>query len=438
MMDPQLILDRRRLRDLLDLRPDWKQKDFADALGRSLSWVKKWTKRLRQAASDDEHVLNGHSHARHTPPSCLSQLLIERILDIRDHPPMGLHRIPGPKAILYYLEQEASTTLQGQRLPHSTRTIWRILRQYQRIVEPPQRTHQSWERPEPMQSWQLDFKDASTVPPDPDGKKQHVVEVLDMVDVGTSILIAAEARPDFTMATAIETAAAIVREQGLPDKVTIDRDPRFVGDSHQRESPSAFLRFWLCLGVEVMVCPPHRPDLNAFVERYHRTYEEECLQVYRPADLESVRTVTATFHQHYNHERPHQGKACGNQPPRLAFPLLPLRPSVPATIDPDSWIKAVDGKSYVRKVQQDTSVTVGSGRYYIKQVLVGQQVTLRIDAEDRTMVVVHNEQEVKRLPIQGTGRGRVSFVQFVEELCEEARTGRQVVRTVPRQLALPL
>jgi hypothetical protein len=116
---------------------------------------------------------------------------------------------------------------------------------------------------------------------------------------------------------------------------------------------------------------------------------------------------------------------------------LPLRPSVPATIDPDRWIEALDGKSYVRKVQQDTSVTVGTGRYYIKQALIGQQVTLRIDAKDRTMVVVHNEQEVKRLPIQGTGRGRVSFAQFVEELCEEARTGRQVVRSVPHQLALP-
>jgi hypothetical protein len=96
-----------------------------------------------------------------------------------------------------------------------------------------------------MQSWQLDFKDASTVPPEADGKQQHVVEVLDVVDLGTSILIAAEARPDFTMATAIETATAIVTEQGLPDMVTLDRDPRFVGETSQRESPSPFLRFWL-------------------------------------------------------------------------------------------------------------------------------------------------------------------------------------------------
>jgi transposase InsO family protein len=437
-MDAQWVVDRRHLRSLHALRPDWTLQDLADAIGRSRSWVKKWLKRLRGAAPDDEEVLAGHSCARYTPPPGLSQAVIDRILAIRDNPPASLNRIPGPKAILYYLEQEATTTLQGERLPRSTKTIWRILRQYQRIVSPRRGAHQPVERPEPLQSWQLDFKDASTVPPEPEGKQQHVVEVLDVVDVGTSILIAAEARSDFTMATAIETAAAIVTEQGLPDMVTLDRDPRFVGESHQRESPSPFLRFWLCLGVEVTICPPRRPDLNAFVERYHRTYDEECLQVYRPADLESVRTVTAAFKQHYNDERPHQGLACGNQPPRMAFPVLPPRPPAPVTVDPDRWISALHGACYVRKVQQDTSVTVGTGRYYLTQALRGQQVTLRIDASDRTLVVEHDGQEVKRVAIAGTGRGRMPFWQFVELLREEARTGRVPAPSMPRQLALPL
>ncbi len=91
----------------------------------------------------------------------------------------------------------------------------------------------------------------------------------------------------------------------------------------------------------------------------------------------------------------------------------------------------------MRKVQQDTSVTVGTARYYITQALIGQQVRLQIDASDRTMVVRYNEQEVKRLPIKRSGRGRVPFAEFVEELCEEARTGRQPVSSVLRQLALP-
>ncbi len=108
------------------------------------------------------------------------------------------------------------------------------------------------------------------------------------------------------------------------------------------------------------------------------------------------------------------------------------------TVDPDRWISALHGKCYVRKVQQDTSVTVGAGRYYLTQALRGRQVIVQIDASDRTLVVMHNGQEVKRVAIQGSGRGRVPFAQFVELLCAEARTGRVPPQSTPHQLALPL
>jgi transposase InsO family protein len=361
-MEAQWIADRRRLRTLLTTQPDWTLPDLAGAIGRSLGWVKKWAKRLRAAAPNDESVLQSRSRARATPPPPLSQVVIDRILAIRDEPPYNLKRVPGPKAILYYLQQEATTTLAGERLPRSTRTIWRILRQHQRILDPPFRRRRPVERPEPLSSWQLDFKDASSVPADPEGKQQHVVEVLNTVDVGTSILLDAQGCGDFTMATAIETVAQTVQTYGLPQRITIDRDHRFVGNNIQRDCPSPFLHFWLCLGVHITICPPRRPDLNGFVERYHRTYEQECLQVERPGDCDTVQTVTAAFRQHYNFERPHQGVSCHNQPPRVACPVLPARPSVPELVDPDRWIDALDGQHFVRKVQRDTSVRIDTIR----------------------------------------------------------------------------
>jgi hypothetical protein len=48
------------------------------------------------------------------------------------------------------------------------------------------------------------------VPVDPDGKQQHVVEVLDTLDAGTSILLAAQVRPDFTAETALHAVADLV------------------------------------------------------------------------------------------------------------------------------------------------------------------------------------------------------------------------------------
>lgn len=92
-----------------------------------------------------------------------------------------------------------------------------------------------------------------------------MVETLDIVDEGTSILLKAEPGADYPMATSIASAATTVQAIGLPDVVTFDRDTRLVGGTHADAAPSPLVRFWLCLGVAVNILPPRRPDLNAFV-----------------------------------------------------------------------------------------------------------------------------------------------------------------------------
>jgi hypothetical protein len=57
--------------------------------------------------------------------------------------------------------------------------------------------------------------------------------------------------------------------------VRFDRDPRFVGRTSRRAFPTPFLRFWYALGVQPVVTPPRRPDLNACVERLHATVEHD-------------------------------------------------------------------------------------------------------------------------------------------------------------------
>ena len=128
-----------------------------------------------------------------------------------DHPPHNLQRTPGPTAIIYYLQIDEELQETGLHLPTSTSTIWRILDQHDRIHRPPPRQHEPLERPEPMTSWALDFKDVSTVPPDPEGKQMHVVEALNVVDEGTSILLDALVRDDFNGETAIESALSPLR-----------------------------------------------------------------------------------------------------------------------------------------------------------------------------------------------------------------------------------
>jgi transposase InsO family protein len=169
---------------------------------------------------------------------------------------------------------------------------------------------------EPGEEVQFDLKDGSHVPADPAGTRQHVVEIANFVDVGTSIWLHREGGGDFDAEALLEAVAPFLREHGLPRILTFDNDPRFVGSALGRDFPSALVRFLWCVGVIPNVIPPHRPDLNAYVERFHRSLAQECLQVHRPVTLSEVSEFTEAYLSHYNSERPNQARSCGNQPRR--------------------------------------------------------------------------------------------------------------------------
>lgn len=155
-MEVDWIADRATVRSLAREHPEWTQQDLAEAVGRSLSWVKKWLKRLREAAPDDLQVLLSHSRAHHTPSPQVYPRIVQRIVEIREHPPENLQRTPGPRAILYSLHRDREVLAQSSSLPRSTRTIWRILRQQGCIQDTPRRHHRPQDRPEPMEEIQLD------------------------------------------------------------------------------------------------------------------------------------------------------------------------------------------------------------------------------------------------------------------------------------------
>ncbi len=425
---------RANLRRLMHLHPHWTQPEYAQAVGMSLGWVKKWKKRLQEAEPEDEQVLYSRSRARKHPPERISQPVVDRIVAMRDEPPEGLGRTPGPKALLYYLPRDAQ--VQGERLPRSSRTIYKILKQAGRIAHRLPKMQEPRERPAPMSHWQLDFKDASSVPADPHGKQQHVVEVLNAVDEGTSVLVEAQVGADFHAETTLEAVAELFVRHGLPQAVRMDRDVRFVSSPSGSDFPSALVRFCHCLGVAVLLCDPHHPQQNGFVERYHRTYQEECLAVQQPGTLEQVREITVEFAQHYNYERPHQGLSCGNRPPRVAFPTLPELPTVPDLVDPDRWLQVSDGLHLVRLVRSDGTVRLDLKSYYVGRALAGQHVALHLSAAKRAWLVVWGQQVIKTLPLKGLCGQALRFEAFVQLMIGQARSERRLRTAQERRARL--
>ncbi len=403
-METVYRMKRRNLRWLMQQHPTWTCRQLAEAEEMSLGWVKKWRRRWKESEPGDEQVLYSRSRAPKHPRPRISEEVAARVVALRDEPPEGVRRVPGPKALAYYLPRDPELQqlqTQGHRLPSSTRCIYLILKRAGRIAERPRCTHEPLERPEPLEAWQLDFKDASSVPADPQGKQQHVVEVLNIIDVGTSFLLDAHVAADFHAETALQAIVQTFQRWGRPRQITTDRDVRLVGSPHGSDFPSALRRLCACLGVDYVVCPPKPPDRNAFVERYHRSFQQECLGLEQPRTLQEVAEATSRFVEHDNKERPNQALTCHNLPPAVAHPQLPVVPSVPLSVDPDNWLHSWDGWQVRRLINAQSEVSVDVDRYSVSTRLAGQWVTVHLDAHEHRLPFWHQGQLIRSQPLKG-------------------------------------
>lgn len=95
------------------------------------------------------------------------------------------------------------------------------------------------------------------------------------------------------------------KERGLPDVLRVDNGPEFL---------SQILVDWAKEnGVLIQHIQPGKPNQNAYIERFNRTYRNEVLDLYLFRDLGEVREITSRWLVSYNEQRPHD--ALGGLPP---------------------------------------------------------------------------------------------------------------------------
>jgi len=117
---------------------------------------------------------------------------------------------------------------------------------YHRIPRQPTFEHHPFERPAAGDTWEIDFTDAISGAIEPDKRKQHGVEVFNIVDRGSSVWVDTEASGEFDAEQALVTLIDMFSKHGLPNVLVFDNDPRFVGSwtSEGYSSASIFVVRW--------------------------------------------------------------------------------------------------------------------------------------------------------------------------------------------------
>ena len=99
--------------------------------------------------------------------------------------------------------------------------------------------------------------------------------------------------------------AQMIDLHGRPSAIRCDNGPELTSQT--------FTDWCKEKDIELRFIQPGKPDQNAYIERFNRTYREEVLSAYLFDSLQDVREITEEWLERYNEIRPHD--ALGSLPP---------------------------------------------------------------------------------------------------------------------------
>ena len=252
---------------------------------------------------------------------------------------------------------------QGVRLPRNT--IHRILLRHGLVREAERQAAatQRFERAEPNQLWQMDFK----------GPKQwhQTVGPLSVLDDHSRYLLVLQAVGS--------TRAELVREQlesafqrcGVPEGILMDH-----GIPWWNPSGTSHLALWLMKqGIGLHWSRIRHPQTQGKVERFHGALQRAL--DYRGGAGEDAQAWLDEYRWEHNHVRPHEALA-------MQTPASRWRPS-PRRYDPNPPRWQYPEDAWVRKVDCSGKLKLASRNWNISQALAGDWVQL-VQIEQRVQV----------------------------------------------------
>jgi putative transposase len=168
----------------------------------------------------------------------------------------------------------------------------------------PSRLRQPLAAPDRLnQIWALDFM-ADTL------YGWRPFRTLNVIDEGNREALGIEVATSIPAQRVIRVLEQLIEIHGKPSALRVDNGSELTS--------SAFTEWCEAQGIELRFIQPGKPDQNAFIERFNRTYRNEVLDAYVFESIEQVREVTENWLPEYNEERPHD--SLGRVPPLMFMP----------------------------------------------------------------------------------------------------------------------
>ena len=204
----------------------------------------------------------------------------------------------------------------------SASSITRVLHRHGLIAPEESKKHQafqSFQRPEPNELWQVDFKGDFALA---QGGRCYPLTLLDDC---SRYSLGVWACPNQQGRTVKEHFRQVFVRYGIPKAIYVDNGNPW-GTSRERTRHSRVSVWLMRHDIEVIHGRPYCPQGRGKIERFHRTLKLEVLQDRQISNLRDAQAAFDPWRECYNHHRPHESI-------EMKVPASIYRPSTRSFVD---------------------------------------------------------------------------------------------------------